>query len=506
MTDVIQVRPQDRQLAFLESSADIVIFGGAAGGGKTFSILMENLYHVHVPRFTSTIFRKTYPQIMRQGGLWDESFEVFQGVTTPAPTPSFGLPGWKFPSGAEVRFSHMDDNSYMIDNQGAQICMIGFDQLEQFSGEQFFFMMSRNRSMCGVRPYMRGTANPQPGWLAEFIDWWIDPDGYANLERSGKVRWFVRLSGQMQWADSYAELKYKYPDCEPKSVTFILSTIYDNPALLAKNPGYLASLKNLPDLERQRLLGDPQRGGNWKIKAGGTHFKRGWFKIIPQAPADLHPVRRFWDMAATPPELASGKGDPDFLAGALVGFKAGQWFICDMKRDRLSPKDAKDLIWQTAVLDSSRVPVRMEIEGGSSGKTVVDDYARTVFIGRDFQGRYPHGSKAVRAQPFSAAAQAGNVFLIEGAWNSAFLDEADSFTGEDMPGVHDDQIDCIAGAMQDISESLGGNMLYIPGQQLPLDNLRRTLDDSIRKQYESITDPEEKLKAAKALQAAGFTI
>lgn len=506
MPDQSIIRPQERQKTFLQSNADIAIFGGAAGGGKTFSILMECCYHVNIPNFTATIFRKSYPQIMRQGGLWDESFEVFNGITTPPPFPSYGLPGWRFPAGAEVRFSHMDDKTYMIDNQGAQICMIGFDQLEQFSGEQFFFMMSRNRSMCGVRPYMRGTANPQPGWLAEFIDWWIEKDGYANIERSGKVRWFVRMSGQMEWADSYAELKSRYPDSEPKSATFILSTIYDNPALLDKNPGYLASLKNLPDLERQRLLGDPQRGGNWKIKAGGTHFKREWFQIIPQMPADLHPVRRYWDMAATPPDLATGNGSPDCTAGALIGFRAGQWFICDMRRDRLTPKSAKDLVWQTAVIDGPKIPVRMEIEGGASGKNMIDDYARTVFMGRDFKGRYPSGSKAVRAQPLSCAAEAGNVFLVEGAWNKAFLDEAESFTGEDTAGLHDDQIDACAGAMKDIAEALGGNMIFMAGDELPLDNVRRKLDDTIRQQYEGIRDPKEKLAAAEALQRAGFTI
>lgn len=484
-----------------------MIFGGSAGGGKTYSILLECCYHVHVPGFTATIFRKTYPQITKQGGLLDESMEVFRGLRPP-PTLNFGMPGWRFPSGAEVRFSHLDEHTYTIDNQGAQICLICFDQLEQFSEEQFFYMQSRNRSMCGVKPYIRGTANPQPGWLAELLAWWIDEDGYANLSRGGVKRWFIRDMNQLVWADDPADLKARNPKCKPKSLTFIPSTIYDNPKLLEQNPGYLASLMALPDLERERLLGDPKRGGNWKIRAGGSHFKREWFKPLPQKPAGLTYTRRYWDLAATPPSIVEGTGnkDPDSTVGALLGYKDGCWYICDVIRGRWSPQSVRNMVWQAAVLDGPEVPVRMEIEGGSSGKTVVDMYARDVFPGRDFRGCRPVTSKAIRAQPLSAAAEAGNVYIVAGPWNKAFLDEAESFTGDGAAGTHDDQIDAISGAMDDIRQSIGGGMVHIGGAQGPLENVRKTLDEQIRKQYNSIHDPAEKLKAAEALQKAGFTI
>src|SRR5688572_22814427 len=65
------------QETFLQSEADIVIFGGAAGGGKTWALLMQPLKHMGNPLFGGVIFRRTSPQIRNQGGLWDESTQIY---------------------------------------------------------------------------------------------------------------------------------------------------------------------------------------------------------------------------------------------------------------------------------------------------------------------------------------------------------------------------------------------------------------------------------------------
>src|SRR5207237_489798 len=154
-----------------------------------------------------------------------------------------------------------------------------------FTASQFFYMLSRNRSMCGVKPYVRASANAEPGWLADFLAWWIDDEGWAIPERSGVIRWMIRKNDVTYWADSYAALYEEHkiadlPDDDPKqpipkSVTFILSTVYDNQRLLDADPGYLANLQALDYVDRMRLLGDGKRGGNWKIKpAAGKVFNK----------------------------------------------------------------------------------------------------------------------------------------------------------------------------------------------------------------------------------------
>src|SRR5690606_135321 len=113
------------------------------------------------------IFRKTYPQVRNEGGLWDESETLYPLMGA---EPIVTRLEWRFPSGATVRFAHLDHESDKYNWQGAQIALIGFDEVTQFSESQFFYMLSRNRSTCGVRPYIRATCNPDAdSWVAEMI-------------------------------------------------------------------------------------------------------------------------------------------------------------------------------------------------------------------------------------------------------------------------------------------------------------------------------------------------
>src|SRR4051794_22869976 len=100
------IRPQDGpQTAFLGSSADIAIYGGAAGGGKTWALLMEPLRHVANPEFGAVFFRRTTVQIRNEGGLWDESFKLYPLIGA---EPREHVLNYKFPSGAEVTFAHLE--------------------------------------------------------------------------------------------------------------------------------------------------------------------------------------------------------------------------------------------------------------------------------------------------------------------------------------------------------------------------------------------------------------
>lgn len=280
--EVITIKPQPRQETFLASSADIAIFGGAAGGGKTWSLLLEPLRHIGNKDFGAVIFRRTISEIVKEGAMWDEAGNIYPLFNA---RPNQAEHFYRFPYGSKISFAHLQYETTLTDWRGAQIPLIQFDQLETFSGTQFFYMFSRNRSMSGVRPYIRGTCNPEPGWLAGFLDWWIDEEGFAIPRRSGLLRWMVRENDATFWADTPEELRKDHPNSTPKSVTFILSTVYDNQILLQKDPGYLANLQALSKVDRARLLGDRRRGGNWKIRPAGRIYED--FKVIPDFPIPI---------------------------------------------------------------------------------------------------------------------------------------------------------------------------------------------------------------------------
>jgi len=174
MSERIEFKPQPGpQTSFLSSEADVVLYGGSAGGGKSFALLLEPLRNIQNPNFGAVCFRRTMPQIKNEGALWDESSKIYPFIDA---KPNLSESFWKFPSGSTVSFAHLEHEKNVYDYQGAQIPLIMFDELTHFTRKQFFYMMSRNRSTCGVRPYIRCTTNPdKKSWVRNFIDWWIYP-------------------------------------------------------------------------------------------------------------------------------------------------------------------------------------------------------------------------------------------------------------------------------------------------------------------------------------------
>lgn len=280
---VNQISPQEGfQKAFLSSPADIVIGGSGAGVGKSFALLLEPARYSENKLFEAVIFRRTTVQIRNAGGLWDESQNIYSLIGA---NPKETFLTWTFKSGAKVKFAHLEHEKNKYDWQGSQIAMIGFDELTHFSKSQFFYLLSRNRSMCGIRPYVRATCNPDPdSWVSDIIEWWIEQDdespnyGYPIKDRVGKLRWFTRHNDDFIWGNTFEEVYEKAehifkPIIEAtganpkeliKSITFIPGDIYDNKKLLEKDPGYLANLHALDHDEQLRLL-----KSNWKIKIGG---------------------------------------------------------------------------------------------------------------------------------------------------------------------------------------------------------------------------------------------
>ena len=162
---------------------------------------------------------------------------------------------------------------------------------------------------------------------------------------------------------------------------------------------------------------------------------------------------RYWDLASTDPGKI-GANDPDWTAGALVSCIDGKYIIHRIDRMRGSPKDVEDFVKAQAIRDGRDVKITIEQEPGSSGVNTIDHYQRTVLVGFSVKGNRPTGSKSLRANPVSSAAEAGNVSLLTGSWVEPFLDEAESFPF----GTHDDQIDAVSGAFEEIAHAF-----HLPG-------------------------------------------
>lgn len=280
--DLKPIRPQEGfQTRFLSSSADIVFGGSGAGVGKTFALLIEPIRHIiPVKGFGAVIFRRTTPQITNEGGLWDTSVTLYNTIAKQKESSR----EWIFNNGNKLKFSHLEYDKDAYSWQGSQIPFIGFDELTHFTKKQFFYLLSRNRSVCGIKPYVRATLNPDPdSWVAEFIEWYIDQyTGYPIKERIGKIRYFMVSVGETVWGDTKDEVYEKMkpvidtliesnPESKMedyiKSFTFITGSIYENKELMKANPEYLANLLAQSEEEQLRLL-----YGNWKHVTNDTEM------------------------------------------------------------------------------------------------------------------------------------------------------------------------------------------------------------------------------------------
>lgn len=443
--EVIRAQPGPQEQA-LASDADVVIFGGAAGGGKSWGLLLSVAQHAHLSTFAAEIFRRTYPELTATGGLWPESFRLFPHVRGVSNESNLR---WRFPSGATVKFSHMQHASNRFDWKGAQIPCLLFDQLESFEETQFWYLLSRNRSpLPGLRPWAFGTCNPVPaddqtgGWLRRLIDWWIGPDGFAIPERSGVVRWVVRRPSDdaLVWFGDRptADLAARTLGTEPKSVTFIRSRLEDNPGLLATDPGYRSRIMLLPLIERERLL-----GGNWDIRpAAGLVFDRAWFDVVEYPPAEARRVR-YWDKGGS-----AGSGDWSAGVRIAVDDARGLYTVEDVVRGQWSALDRERVIRQTAEADGYEVAVWEEQEPGSGGKESAEATIRNL-AGYAVRAERVTGDKLARAGGLAAQAEARNVRLVRGEWNEAFLRELHAFDGTGRG--HDDQVDAAAGAFRKLA-------------------------------------------------------
>lgn len=386
--------PTGKQAYFLlHDHIPEILYGGSAGGGKTDALLMAGLQYVEEPNYAALILRRTYKELALPGAIMDRAYNWL--MPTKAKW-SDDEKTWIFPSGATLTFGYLEGPRDHYRYQSSEFQFIAFDELTQFQEFQYRYLHSRLRRLADSNIPIRMRVASNPG--GEGHSWVYD----------------------------------RFINADTRSAVFIPARLDDNPYL--DKDEYIKALNRLDPITREQLL-----NGDWEIRPEGMMFKRHWFKIVDAVPGNVRKVR-YWDMAAT-------EGGGDYLAGCLFGEKDGICYIMDMKRVQLSSFHAERLMEQTAAMDGREVMIRWEEEGGSAGKYVSDHFIRELFFGYNAKGIRSTGSKIQRAAPVASKAEAGNIYLLRGHWNEAFLDELTLFP----QGGNDDQVDATSGALEAIS-------------------------------------------------------
>lgn len=219
-----------KQQEFISAQADEVLFGGAAGGGKSYGQLLDAmLYALKYPKSKQLILRRTYPELEKS--LIRVSLELFpQKIYTYNSAKHIG----RFTNGSILDFGYCDGENDVYRYQSAEYDVIRFDELTHFTEQMYLYLMSRLR---GANPYpkcMKSTTNP--GGVGHF---WVKAR-FIDPSESGKI-FYIKNGTRL----------------------FIPAGVRDNGFLLGADPDYVRRLKNLCERDRRALL-----YGDWNVFDG----------------------------------------------------------------------------------------------------------------------------------------------------------------------------------------------------------------------------------------------
>lgn len=407
------------------------------------------------------------------GGVWDTAKSIYTQLPEgQRPKIREKALEFIFPSGAKIKFQHMEREADKINIQGLQFTLIGMDEGCQFESSQIEYAMSRLRSASKYPSRMVISCNPQyDHLLCRMITaaGYLNEEGYPKPEMDGVTKYFITIDGDYHWGDSKEDLKNRFGEkVKPISFQFISATIHDNPKMLEQNEEYLSFLEGLPPIDKAQLL-----HGCWFARpSGDKYFKRDYLKIAEKVPLGSICCRAY-DKAGV--ERSVSNKNPDFTASCKMwkdkdGFyyitgdhhqenydditKTGSRFCATAGiRDVIIRKQAQE--------DGTDCTIVFPVDPGQSGISEFNTSSKPLIelgfkVKRDPVAN--NKSKLTRFTPFASLSEQGYVYIVKSSFSietyEAYMKELESFDGTRSTTTRkDDFVDATASAFNYLAAS-----------------------------------------------------